>query len=112
VGGLMPDPALDVPDRATVLVVDDTPDNLTLMSGLLKDTYKVQVASSGEKALRIVQGAHPPDLILLDIMMPGLSGYEVCEQIKGDPETRHIPIIFLTAMTATEDEKRGLEMGA
>jgi putative two-component system response regulator len=97
--------------RATVLVVDDTPDNLALMSGLLKDRYRVKVANNGEKAIAVAR-AQPPDLILLDIMMPGLSGWEVCEVLKADAATRHVPIIFLTAMSATEDEKRGLEMGA
>lgn len=82
------------------------------MAGLLKDHYKVKLANSGEKAIKIVQGDNPPDLILLDIMMPGLSGYDVCRILKNDPATRDIPIIFLTAMTATEDEKRGLELGA
>ena len=102
----------DFPQKATVLVVDDTPDNLSLMTGLLKDTYRVKVANNGERALKIVRGDAPPDLILLDIMMPGLDGYDVCEQLKADPATRDIPVIFLTAMTAVEDEKKGLEMGA
>jgi putative two-component system response regulator len=103
---------LDFTDKATILVVDDTPDNLSLMSGLLKDLYKVKVANNGEKAIKIAQATPPPDLILLDIMMPGLSGYDVCQALKAAPATRDIPIIFLTAMTATEDEKKGLEMGA
>lgn len=98
--------------KATILVVDDTTDNLTLMSGLLKGAYKVQLATSGEKALKLLESDPLPDLILLDIMMPGLSGYEVCQRLKADRRLRHIPVIFLTAMTATEDEKRGLEMGA
>ncbi len=104
--------SLDYPEKASILVVDDTPDNLTLMADLLKDHYRVRVANNGERALKIVQGDTPPDLILLDIMMPGLSGHEVCEQLKADSRTREIPIIFLTAMTAVEDEKKGLEMGA
>jgi len=104
--------ALDFTQKPTVLVVDDTPDNLTLMSGLLKNLYRVKVANNGEKALKIVQAADKPDLILLDIMMPGLSGYDVCKILKDDPTTRDIPIIFLTAMAATEDEKKGLELGA
>lgn len=104
--------ALDFTQRPTVLVVDDTPDNLSLMSGLLKDKYRVKVANNGEKAIQIVMGDSPPDLILLDIMMPGLSGYDVCKVLKDDPKVRDIPIIFLTAMTATEDEKKGLEFGA
>ena len=103
---------LDFAHRPTILVVDDTPDNLSLMSGLLKDSYRVKVANSGEKALKQVQGDAKPDLILLDIMMPGLSGYDVIAQLKTDPATRDIPVIFLTAMSAAEDEKKGLEMGA
>ena len=104
--------AVDPADRQTVLIVDDTPDNLSLMSALLKDRYKVKVAPSGDKALKIVRSGSHPDLILLDIMMPELSGYEVCQALKADPATRHIPIIFLTSMAETEDEKKGLEMGA
>ncbi len=104
--------SLDFTQKPTILVVDDTPDNLSLMSGLLKDLYRVKVANSGDKALKIAQSDNPPDLILLDIMMPGLSGYDVCKILKDDPATRSVPIIFLTAMTATEDEKKGLEMGA
>ena len=99
-------------DPATILVVDDTADNLDLMAGLLQDRYRVRVAINGEKALQIARSGSPPDLILLYIMMPGLSGYQVCEQLKQDPATRDIPIIFLTAMAATEDETRGLELGA
>ena len=104
--------SLNFTQKPTILVVDDTPDNLSLMSGLLKDLYKVKVANSGEKAIKIVQSDSPPDLILLDIMMPGLSGYDVCKILKNDPQSRDIPIIFLTAMTGTDDEKKGLELGA
>jgi putative two-component system response regulator len=107
----MSDP-LDFTQKPTILVVDDTPHNLSLMSGLLKELYKIKVANNGEKAIRIVQSDSPPDLILLDIMMPGLSGYEVCKILKEDPRSRSIPIIFLTAMTAMEDEKKGLALGA
>jgi putative two-component system response regulator len=103
---------LDLVQKKTILVVDDTPDNLSLMAGLLKDEYRVKLANNGEKALAAVRGAGPLDLILLDIMMPGMSGYEVCEQLKADPATQRIPVIFLTAMTATEDEKKGLDLGA
>ncbi|MBF0214975.1 MAG: two-component system response regulator [Magnetococcales bacterium] len=98
--------------RSTVLVVDDTPDNLSLMSGLLKEHYKVKVANSGERALRIAQSDHPPDLILLDIMMPGMDGYEVCRRLKAEPVTKDIPVIFLTAKAEVEDERMGLELGA
>ena len=98
--------------RQTVLVVDDTPDNLILMNGLLKSHYKVKVANSGERALQIAQGETPPDLILLDIMMPELDGYEVCRRLKADPHTARIPVIFLTALSDSEDEAHGFAIGA
>jgi response regulator RpfG family c-di-GMP phosphodiesterase len=98
--------------RASILVVDDTPDNLMLMTDLLKDRYRVKAANNGEKALRILQSKSLPDLILLDVTMPGLSGHEVADQLKRDPRTRGIPIIFLTALSAIEDETHGLELGA
>ena len=104
-------PAL-TPEKPTILVVDDTPDNLTLMQALLKDLYKVKGANNGERALKIASAENPPDLILLDIMMPGIDGYEVCRQLKVNPATRDIPVIFLTAKTEVEDEKRGFELGA
>ena len=97
---------------ATVLVVDDTPDNLSLMGGLLRDHYHVKVANQGEKALKIAQGEQPPDLILLDIMMPGMDGYEVCRRLKANLHTRDIPVIFLTARADMEDERQGLALGA
>ena len=99
-------------EKATILVVDDTPDNLTLMSSLLKDEHKVKIANSGEHALRIAGSDQPPDLILLDIMMPGMDGYEVCQLLKLDSRTRNIPVIFLTAKSDMEDEKHGLQLGA
>jgi putative two-component system response regulator len=111
-GGSRMESQQSVHPAATVLVVDDTPDNLMLIADLLKDLYRVKAANSGEKALRLLQGDPLPDLILLDIMMPGLSGYDVAEQLKHDTRTRDIPIIFLTAMAATEDEIRGLSLGA
>lgn len=100
------------PKKAVVLIVDDALDNLTLMDNLLKDIYTVKAANNGEKALRIARGESRPDLILLDIMMPNMSGHEVAAQLKLDPHTRNIPIIFLTAMASSEDEMRGLSMGA
>ena len=100
------------PEPATILVVDDTPANLSLMTGLLRDDYKVKAAIDGEKALRIAQSSPAPDLILLDIMMPGMDGYEVCRRLKADPATRDIPVIFLTAKSGVEDEKMGLDLGA
>lgn len=96
----------------TILVVDDTPDNLAIVSNHLKDYYTVKVANNGEKALRIASSDSKPDLILLDIMMSGMDGYEVCKELKRNPETSEIPVIFLTAKTELEDEKYGLELGA
>lgn len=98
--------------KPTILVVDDTPDNLSLMRELLMDDYQVRLANGGERALKLAAQEPHPDLILLDIMMPGLDGYEVCQRLKTDPLTREIPVVFLTAKTEVEDEKRGLEMGA
>ncbi|MBF0624928.1 MAG: response regulator [Magnetococcales bacterium] len=98
--------------RPTILVVDDTPDNLTLMSNLLQDGYKVKVANRGARALRVAAGADRPDLILLDIMMPEMDGFEVMRQLQADPVTQGIPVIFLTARTDSEDERRGLDLGA
>jgi putative two-component system response regulator len=104
--------SLDFTEKSTVLVVDDTPENLSLMSALLKDHYKVKVANHGEKGLKIAMSDNPPDLILLDIMMPDIDGYEVCRRLKAHAATREIPVIFLTAKSETEDEKKGLELGA
>ena len=98
--------------KPTILVVDDTPDNLDLMGDLLMDDYRVKVANSGKKALEIVQSASPPDLVLLDIMMPEMDGYEVCRILKSSEETKNIPVIFLTAKTNTIDEQKGFEIGA
>ena len=100
------------PSKPTVLVVDDTPANLALMTSLLKDHYRVKVAVNGPKALAIAASADPPDLILLDIMMPDMDGHEVCRRLKNDPPTAEIPIIFLTSKSEVEDEKQGLEIGA
>jgi CheY-like chemotaxis protein len=102
----------DHSERPTVLVVDDTQDNLALMSSLLRSEYRVKIATCGEKALRIAMSESPPDLILLDIMMPNMDGYEVCMRLKRNPKTKHIPVIFLTAKAEEDDEKRGLELGA
>jgi putative two-component system response regulator len=98
--------------KQTILIVDDAPDNLALMGSLLKEFYKTKVALNGEKALQIALSQEPPDLILLDIMMPGIDGYEVCRRLKENKATQDIPVIFLTAKAEVEDEQRGLELGA
>jgi len=96
----------------TVLIVDDAPENLKLMGGLLKDRYRIKVAGNGEKALEIAAAQPVPDLILLDVMMPGIDGHEVCRRLKADPATREIPVIFLTARAELEDEEIGFALGA
>lgn len=98
-------------NQKTILIVDDTPANLTLLMGLLKDNYKVKVANNGTKAIELAN-TFIPDLILLDIMMPDIDGYEVCKRLKSIEATQHIPIIFLTAKTTVEDEKQGFSVGA
>ncbi len=103
---------LDFTEKATILVVDDTADNLTLMGNVLKKIYKVKIANRGEKALKIAQSDAPPSLILLDIMMPDMDGYEVCRRLKLNPKTSAIPVIFLTGKTDEKDERQGLELGA
>ena len=95
-----------------ILIVDDTPLNIGVISGALKDSYKTKVATNGEKALALASAEEKPDLILLDIMMPGMDGYEVCSRLKADPATSEIPVIFLTGQTSAEDETRGFEVGA
>src|SRR5581483_1476372 len=82
------------------------------IAGVLRDRYRVKVASTGERALAIAAAPDKPDLILLDIMMPEMDGYEVCRRLKGDSTTREIPVIFLTAMTDAKDEQKGFELGA
>ena len=98
-------------EQPSILVIDDTPGNLSLLNQLLREHYRVKLANSGPRGLELAAMA-PPDLILLDIMMPGISGLEICRRLKANPDRRRIPIIFVTAMSSTEDERRGLEIGA
>jgi CheY-like chemotaxis protein len=98
--------------KQTILIVDDTPENIDLLTETLDPYYHTKIATNGEKALKIAFSKTPPDLILLDIMMPGMSGYEVCSSLKENPGTNGIPVIFVTAMSELGDEKKGLEMGA
>jgi len=99
-------------DRKIILIVDDTPDNIMLLSRLLKDKYHTKVATNGSTALQIAHATPSLDLILLDVMMPGMDGYETCRQLKADPRTAKIPVIFLTAKSQVEDEAKGLTLGA
>jgi phosphoserine phosphatase RsbU/P len=98
--------------QKSILIVDDTPINIGVISGALKDSFATKVATRGEKALAIASGKEKPDLILLDIMMPEMDGYEVCRRLKANPDTRDIPVIFLTSQTEAEDETKGFEVGA
>lgn len=103
---------LEPPSRPTVMIVDDIPQNLLLLSELLKSDYKVMVANSGARALELLEKHSHPELILLDVMMPGMDGYEVLRRIKSSGRTAHIPVIFVTARTEATDEAVGLELGA
>ncbi len=98
--------------RARILVVDDSPDNLYLMQALLEDQYEVTTAATGEEALEAVRSDAPPDLILLDIVMPRMGGFEVMRRLRGDPVLAAIPVIFLTALGNRGHEQEGLELGA
>ena len=95
----------------TLLIVDDSPENIDVLGGILKEDYKVKFAVSGAKALKIARGTTPPDLILLDIMMPEMDGYEVCEKLKRNALTKNIPVIFVTSKNDTTDESKGFEAG-
>lgn len=97
--------------KYTVLVVDDASENINVLSGILKQDYRVRIATSGEMALSVA-AKHKPDIILLDIMMPGMDGYEVCRRLKADPVTRHVPVVFVTARNEEVDEVLGFETGA
>jgi CheY-like chemotaxis protein len=99
-------------DKKLILLVDDAPANIQVAREILKDTYRTRIATSGARALELVKAVPAPDLILLDVMMPEMDGYEVCTRLKTDPSTRDIPVIFLTAMTEAEDETRGFAVGA
>ena len=96
----------------TVLIVDDSPDNIAIITEFLKDTYLTKGARDGSTALKICSKDGPLDLILLDVSMPGMDGYEVCRKLKEDPKTAEIPVIFITARSDPEDEQRGFDLGA
>ncbi len=95
-----------------ILIVDDTPQNIDVLGTILKPFYRRSVALNGPKALKITTSTNPPDLILLDIMMPGMDGYEVCRRLKEDERTADIPIIFITAKSEVQDETKCFELGA
>ena len=102
----------DQVEKQAVLVVDDTPANIQVLMETLKDDYRIVAAVNGERALQLAISDPPPDIILLDVMMPEMDGYEVCARLKADAKTRDIPVIFITAMSDAQDETKGLELGA
>lgn len=99
-------------EKKTVLVVDDAPANVHLVNEILHDSYRVRIATNGARGLELAKGTPGPDLILLDVVMPGMDGYEVCTRLKANPSTRDIPVIFLTGQTESTDETRGFDVGA
>jgi putative two-component system response regulator len=98
-------------ENATILIAADTPANIDVLREVLRERYSIKVATNGGRALEIVAGPAPPDLVLLDIMLPGVDGYEVCRRMKAAESTRHIPVIFVTAIDDIENEARGFEAG-
>jgi len=102
----------DSSTRSTVLIVDDTPENLTILGETLRPHYRVRAAISGERALHAVTIGALPDVILLDVMMPDMDGYQVLQALQADAATRDIPVIFVTAMDSVEGETHGLALGA
>lgn len=99
------------PSKPVVLVVDDTPFNIDVLRGVLSSAYTLKVATNGEKALALANSHPQPELVLLDVMMPGMDGYEVCRRLKQQENTRNIPVVFVTSMSEVEDERKGFESG-
>ncbi|TRO83969.1 response regulator [Desulfuromonas acetexigens] len=102
--------AAETVDQPRLLIVDDAPQNLRLLNGILRGNYRISVAVSGLEALELA-AARPPDLILLDVSMPGMDGFEVCRRLKAAPATQEIPVIFVTGLTEEEGRSRGIEAG-
>ncbi|MBE0493827.1 MAG: diguanylate cyclase [Thiomicrospira sp.] len=99
-------------DKSAILIVDDISSNIQVLANALQADHRIKVATNGDRALEICRSETPPDLILLDIMMPDMDGYEVCRKLKSDAETSSIPIIFVTALSEVNDEEKGLNLGA
>lgn len=99
-------------EKATILIVDDTPANIKTLASMLQDAYKITISTSGEEALELVQNGPIPDVILLDIMMPGMDGYEVCKKLKAEKRTKDIPVIFISAKDDEKDKQLGKELGS
>ena len=102
----------DETPKKTILIVDDLPANIDLLKGLLREHYRIKAATSGEKALAVAAKVPPPDLILLDVMMPDLDGHETCRRLKADPATAEIPVFFVTGRLDEAEREAGLALGA
>ena len=102
----------DTTDKPTILIVDDIPANIDLLKELLRERYKIKAATSGDKALQIAARAPLPDLILLDVMMPGMDGYETCRQLKSNPATAAIPVLFVTGNEEDAEREKAQAVGA
>ncbi|MBI4983773.1 MAG: diguanylate cyclase [Rhodocyclales bacterium] len=100
------------PKMPSILLVDDVPSNLDVLAEALRLEYRIKIATNGPDALRIAAEEPQPDLILLDVMMPGMDGFEVCRRLKDNAETKNIPVVFVTASDGSADEQRGLDLGA
>jgi putative two-component system response regulator len=98
--------------KYTILIVDDEPTNIAILNAMLNNEYTIKVALTGEDALKIAQSPPQPDLVLLDVVMEDLDGFEVCKKLKSIPSTRHIPIIFVTALNDVSRHRKGIELGA
>ena len=102
---------MTIDKKRVILIVDDTPLNIEVLLGILKEKYRVKIAKNGEKALKIINTS-PPDLVLLDVMMPEMDGYQVCQTMKNIPATATIPIIFVSAINEPNEKKKALALGA
>ena len=99
-------------DKPTILIIDDSPMNLKVLAGMLKEEYRILIAKSGEQAMEIIEAGNSPDLILLDVVMPGMDGYTLCLKIKGDDRTKSIPVIFISAKSGEDEIRKGISLGA
>ena len=99
-------------EKKTILIVDDKPENISVLAAILKETYRIKIAANGKRALELAASDSKPDLILLDIVMPEMDGYEVCKHLKENPDAANIPVIFTTALEGHKDEEKGLQLGA
>lgn len=99
-------------ERKTILVVDDAPENIRVLTAVLGPGYRVKAATSGERALAMTAADPPPDLVLLDVLMPGIDGWEVCRRLKADARTAGVPVIFVSGLTDPAERERGRSLGA